>query len=139
MAPQGSGSGEWLRLPAAAAAAGVSPAALRRRADAGDLPCYRRPGGPRFVRRRDAETLSAAAPFEAPGSAAEPPDGAPPRRPSAPTPAPCKTVSTTWPAASRRPSICRRRSISWQAACASSPTPSTATSGCPKAIACAAW
>ncbi len=71
MAPQGSGSADWLRLPAAAAAAGVSPAALRRRADAGDLPCYRRPGGPRFVRRRDAEALrDAAQPLGAPPAAA---------------------------------------------------------------------
>ena len=59
--PGGSASADWLRLPAAAAVAGVSPAALRRRADAGDLPCYRRPGGPRFIRRRDAETLRRAA------------------------------------------------------------------------------
>jgi diguanylate cyclase (GGDEF)-like protein len=47
----------------------VSPAALRRRADAGDLPSYRRPGGPRFVRRRDAEALR---------NAARPLDGGPP-------------------------------------------------------------
>ena len=57
MTAQGGRSGDWLRVPAAAAVAGVSPAALRRRADAGDLPCYRRPGGPRFVRRRDAAAL----------------------------------------------------------------------------------
>ena len=59
--PGGSGSADWLRLPAAAAVAGVGPAVLRRRADAGDLPCYRRPGGPRFIRRRDAEALRRAA------------------------------------------------------------------------------
>jgi diguanylate cyclase (GGDEF)-like protein len=57
MTPQGNGSADWLRLPAAAAVAGVGPTALRRRADAGELPCYRRPGGPRFFRRRDAEAL----------------------------------------------------------------------------------
>ncbi len=52
-----SGSASWLRLPAAAKVAGVSPWALRRRADAGELPCYRRRGGPRWLRRRDVEAL----------------------------------------------------------------------------------
>jgi len=69
---EGSGSAEWLRLTAAAQVAGVSTAALRRRAEAGDLPCYRRPGGPRFVRRRDVESLRDA---EAARTSARHPDG----------------------------------------------------------------
>jgi len=44
---------DWLRLPAAAALAGVTPAVLRRRADAGELPCFRRGSGPRYFRTRD--------------------------------------------------------------------------------------
>jgi diguanylate cyclase (GGDEF)-like protein len=47
------GTSDWLRLPAAAALAGVSPAVLRRRADAGELPCFRRGSGPRYFRTRD--------------------------------------------------------------------------------------
>ena len=56
MTPQ-SGSASWLRVPAAAAVAGLSPSALRRMTDTGALPCYRRRGGPRWLRRRDAEAL----------------------------------------------------------------------------------
>ena len=52
-----SGSVSWLRLPAAAVIAGLSPSVLRRRADAGALPCYRRRGGPRWLRRCDVEAL----------------------------------------------------------------------------------
>jgi len=53
---------DWLRLPAAAALAGVTPAVLRRRADAGVLPCFRRGSGPRFFRTRDLLTWREADP-----------------------------------------------------------------------------
>ena len=58
MTPQ-SGSASWLRVPAAAAVANLSPSTLRRMTDTGELPCYRRRGGPRWLRRRDVEALRA--------------------------------------------------------------------------------
>ena len=71
-----SGSASWLRVPAAAAVADLSASTLRRMADSGALPCYRRRGGPRWLRRRDLETLSAGRPPDARAGAPEPYAGA---------------------------------------------------------------
>ena len=60
-----------MRLPAAAELAGVTQAALRRKADAGDVPCFRRGRGPRLLRVRDMVAL-----HEAEGEAAGAPAAA---------------------------------------------------------------
>jgi excisionase family DNA binding protein len=44
---------EWLSLTEASASLGVHPTTLRRWADAGDVPCFRTPGGHRRFRAAD--------------------------------------------------------------------------------------
>ncbi len=63
-------SAGWVRLPAAAELAGITPGALRRRADAGEVPCFRRPRGPRLFRARDMLVLRARGGGTAGGAAA---------------------------------------------------------------------